>query len=176
MSIEQGNLIFSTIAGSHLYGLAHEESDLDVYEVYEGKSPKLRQSIAGDDDRVRGTLDAFLTRAYTGSHQSVEALFSREKVYAPGMEEKYGSFLDGIYIGGGDVYAKYERTIKKFSFGDFKKRRHACRLALNLHDLRKYGRFDPTLTPLAASLCAGYAKTLKGKALIEQLDISDYVW
>lgn len=171
-----GELIFSTVHGSHLYGLAHDESDLDVYEVYEGKSRTLRHAIVGDLDRVRGTLEGFLIRAYSGSHQSVEALFSKHKVYEPGMEEKYGAFLDGLYIEGGEVYAKYERTIKKFSFGDFKKRRHACRLALNLHDLRKYGRFDPTLTPTAAALCAGYAKTLSGKELLDQLDISDYVW
>lgn len=158
-------LIFSTVHGSHLYGLAHEESDLDVYEVYEGKSLKLRQSMSGKDDSVRGTLDAFLKRAYTGSHQSVEALFSKRKVYAPGMQEMYGPMLDRLYIEGGEVYAKYERTIKKFCYGDFKKRRHACRLSLNLRSLRDYGRFDPELTQPEAVLCTGFANTAEGDDL-----------
>lgn len=167
----EGNngLIFSTVHGSHLYGLAHEGSDLDVYEVYEGKADNLRQSMSGKDDSVRGTLEAFLRRALTGSHQSVEALFSQKKVYAPGMEEKYGPMLDGLYIRGGDVYAKYERTIKKFCYGDFKRRRHACRLSLNLHELRKYGRFNPELRQAEAVLCSGYANALHGDDLLAQL-------
>ena len=124
-------LIFSTVHGSHLYGLAHEGSDRDVYYVYEGKGRNLRHAMNGDDDSVRGTLDAFLERAYTGSHQAVEALFSQKKDWAPGMFERYGAMLDRLYIEGGEVFAKYERTIKKFSYGDFKRRRHACRLRLN---------------------------------------------
>ena len=106
-------LIFSTVHGSHLYGLAHEGSDRDVYYVYEGKGRNLRHTMKGDDDSVRGTLDAFLERAYTGSHQSVEALFSQKKDWAPGMQEKYGAMLDRLYIEGGEVFAKYERAIKK---------------------------------------------------------------
>ncbi len=37
------------------------------------------------------------------------------------------------------------RTIKNFCFGDFKKRRHAARLAINLVELLKTGRFEPKL-------------------------------
>lgn len=158
-------LIFSTVHGSHLYGLAHEESDLDVYEVYEGKSLKLRQSVSGKGDSVRGTLDAFLERAYTGSHQSVEALFSQKKDWAPGMFERYGAMLNRLYIEGGEVFAKYERTIKKFSYGDFKRRRHACRLRLNLQDLREYGRFNPELTETQKVMCNAYAKVYEGDEL-----------
>lgn len=161
-----GSLIFSTVHGSHLYGLAHADSDLDVYYVYEGTGTKLSQSMAGQDDSVRGSLDAFLQRAYTGSHQSVEALFSERKEYAPGMYEKYGHMLDNLYIGGAEVYAKYERTIKKFSHSeDFKRRRHACRLSLNLHTLRNYGRFNPELSQPAITLCDNYARVLKGEEL-----------
>lgn len=162
-------LIFSTVHGSHLYGLAHGESDLDVYNVYEGKSLKLRQSMSGKDDSVRGTLDAFLARAYTGSHQSVEALFSKQKVWAPGMQEMYGPMLDRLYIEGGEVYAKYERTIKKFCHEDFKRRRHAARLTFNLQMLRTYGRFDPTLTEFEVELCDMYATNYKGAALWDVL-------
>lgn len=158
-------LIFSTVHGSHLYGLAHAGSDRDVYYVYEGKGRNLHHSKDGDHDSVRGTLDAFLQRAYTGSHQSVEALFSRQKVWAPGMLEQYGAMLDRLYIEGGEVFAKYERTIKKFAYGDFKRRRHACRLRLNLQGLRERGRFDPELTETEKLLCNAYAKVFEGDEL-----------
>lgn len=140
-----------------------------MYEVYEGKSLKLRQSMSGKDDSVRGTLDAFLARAYTGSHQSVEALFSKQKEWAPGMQEMYEPMLDRLYIEGGEVYAKYERTIKKFCYGDFKRRRHACRLALNLDSLRKQGRFDPELMQMEVKWCETYAKLYEGDELWRKL-------
>ena len=54
--------------------------------------------------------------------------------------------LESMRITGGDVFAKYERTIRKCCYGDFKRRRHACRLASNLADLRREGRFDPHAT------------------------------
>lgn len=162
-------LIFSTVHGSMLYGLAHPGSDRDVYYVYEGKGHKLKQSTDGVDDSVRGTLDAFVHRAYTGSHQSVEALFSNVKEWEPGMYEKYGAYVEGITITGGDVFAKYERTIKRFCHEDFKRRRHAARLTFNLQMLRTYGRFDPTLTEFEVELCDMYATNYKGAALWDVL-------
>lgn len=155
-------LIFSTVHGSGLYGLAHEESDLDVYEVYEGSSLKLSQRTDGVDDSVRGTLDAFLSRALSGSHQSVEALFSTKKIW---YNDMYRPMLDNLRITGGEVFAKYERTIHKFCYGDFKRRRHACRLRLNLQDLREYGRFDPTLNETQIILSNAYAKIYEGDIL-----------
>ena len=163
-------LIFSTVHGSHLYGLAHEGSDRDVYYVYEGKGRNLRHAMNGDDDSVRGTLDAFLERAYTGSHQSVEALFSQKKDWASGMQEKYGAMLDRLYIEGGEVFAKYERTIKKFAHSEVvKKRVHAARLSLNLTALRNHGRFNTTLTQMEATMCKAYGKTFIGNDLLELL-------
>lgn len=139
------NLIFSTVHGSHLYGMAHAGSDQDFYEVYEGGGIDLKQTLIEGIDTVRGPLEAFTRRALTGSHQSCEALFSPVKEFEPGMREKYGAYLDGFRVMGGEVFAKYERTIRKFSYGDFKRRRHAARLALNLRDLRLCGRFNPQL-------------------------------
>ena len=163
-------LIFRTVVGSHLYGFAHPGSDYDIYEVYEGKGRSLKQTMEGNLDIVRGDLEAFLLRAATGSHQSAEALFSNQKDWEPGMEEKWGPMLQNFRLGG-EAFRKYERTIKKFCFGDFKKRRHACRLAINLHEMRVSGRgqFDPRLHPIDRSLCEGYAKIFKGDALCEQL-------
>lgn len=162
-------LIFSTIHGSHLYGLAHENSDRDVYEVYEGKGRSLRQSTDGRLDVVRGSLEAFMGRAFTGSHQSCEAMFSTLKEWEPGMQEKWGSYIESFRVTGGEVFSKYERTIKKFSYLDFKRRRHAVRIGFNLHELRKHGRFNPTMDTLSVSLAN--ATVLEGKALCEALGL-----
>lgn len=158
-------VIFTTVHGSHLYGLAHEGSDKDFYVVYEGADANLKQSVESGIDIVRGDIGAFLTRALSGSHQSVEAIFSKQKVYAEGMEEKWGAFFDNIRITGGDVFAKYERTIKKFCYGDEKRRRHAVRLYFNLVDLRRWGRFDPTLTDNRIYYVKNYANRYDGDGL-----------
>lgn len=150
-------VIFETVHGSHLYGLAHAGSDWDTYRVFEGSGTELRQNTNGETDIVRGDLEAFLTRALSGSHQSCEALFSPVKVYAEGMDAKWGPFLRGLRVGGSEVYAKYERTIKKFCYGDYKRRRHAIRLRYNLGDLRQYGRFNPRLAPEQITWANKYA-------------------
>lgn len=165
-------LIFRTVHGSHLYGLAHEDSDRDVYEVYEGSDTGLRHSISGEVDTVRGSLHAFISRAETGSHQSCEALFSRKKEWAPGMFEKWGPYIESFRVVGGDVFEKYERTIRKFCYLDFKRRRHAVRLYLNLKELRKTGQFDPTLGTLAASLATLIAKQRAGDDLARDLEVT----
>lgn len=165
-------LIFSTIHGSHLYGFDHEGSDEDWYEVYEGKGRKLTQHTDGHYDVVRGDLEAFLIRAASGSHQSAEAIFSQQKDWAPGMEEKWGPLLANFRLAG-EAYQKYERTIKKFSHSDeFKRRRHACRLALNLWEMRVSGsgRFNPRIHQVDRALCAGYAATYRGDELLAQLE------
>lgn len=135
-------LIFETIHGSNLYGMAHEGSDRDMYYVY-ADGRKARQSVSGDDDVVRVGWDDFLEKALSGSHQSLEALFSPVKVW---HDERYRPYVEGIVVPAGPVREKYMRTIKKFSYGDFKRRRHALRLALNLQELTRRGKFNPELT------------------------------
>lgn len=165
-----GRLIFRTIHGSKLYGFDHADSDEDWYEVYEGKGRKLTQRTDGQLDVVRGDLEAFMLRAASGSHQSAEAIFSESKAWEPGMEEKWGPLLANFRIAG-EAYLKYERTIKKFCFGDFKRRRHACRLAINLWQMRVSGsgRFNPRIHPVDRTLCAAYAVTYEGDELLAQL-------
>lgn len=45
-----------------------------------------------------------------------------------------------------DAHARYRRTIRAFSYGTMKQRRHAVRLGFNLRDLRLSGRFNPVMT------------------------------
>lgn len=162
-------LIFSTIHGSHLYGLSHADSDTDYYFVYEGTGKDLKQSVDGKIDTVRGDLPAFLTRALSGSHQSLEALFSHQKVYEPGMREKWGPFIESLLVTGSEVFAKYERTIKKFCYGGFKRRRHAVRLSFNLTDLRESGRFDPEMSLTQVRYADKMAGMYEGDKLKEMI-------
>src|SRR6187431_1837508 len=114
------SIIFSTIHGSRLYGLDHAGSDDDQYVVYEEKRGA-RQSVTGKDDITRVGLHDFLDKAFSGSHQSVEALFSPYKVWEL---DEYRPFIENAVIPAGGIREKYMRTIKKFSFEDFKRRRH----------------------------------------------------
>ena len=159
--------IFRTVHGSHLYGLAHAGSDRDTFIVTFEDSGRARQSITGDDDVVRVGWRTFLSLAASGSHQSCEALFSTQKEWTPeGIALK--PIIDGMRVTGGEVAHKYERTIRKFAHGDFKKRRHGVRLGLNLGGLRSFGRFDPTLTVEEATW-ATWMAALTGDELLEQI-------
>lgn len=138
-------VIFSTIHGSRLYGLDHAGSDHDDFIVTTSDREKARHRHTEDYDVVTVGWNSFLNKAILGSHQSLEALFSPFQVWESHFE--YQPFVASLRINGSDVFEKYERTIHKFCFGDYKRRRHACRLWLNLRDLRAYGRFNPRLTP-----------------------------
>lgn len=161
------NLIFETVHGSHLYGLANENSDRDVFFVTDSERRRSQHSYNESLglDQVRVGLTTFLRRASEGSHQSVEALFSPLKTY---HQPEYRDMIESYRVFGSEVFAKYERTIKKFCYGDFKRRRHACRLTLNLAELRKQGRFNPVMTDLEITMCNKFA-TLEGNELRKML-------
>lgn len=139
------DLIFETITGSHLYGMNHADSDVDVARVTYSTSAKARHHKGVEQDTMTIPWTVFLIRILEGSHQSVEVLFSREKVWNPDYEYLQ-AFTENYVVTGSEVFAKYERTIKKFCYGDFKRRRHAVRLSYNLRELRGYGRFNPRMT------------------------------
>lgn len=161
-------IIFTTRHGSHLYGLAGPTSDLDIYTVTTSRN-RARQRVNGLDDSFTIGFDAFLEYAFGGSHQSVEALFSTEKVWH--SHHHLAPMLDGYRITGGDVLAKYRRTIRKFAHADdFKRRRHACRLWLNMQCLRWDGRFDPRMTTDEIRWATAIAaSTMTGDELAEYL-------
>lgn len=165
-------LIFQTIHGSHLYGLAHESSDDDMFYVTTSTRTHARQHVdkeTGVDPTLIG-LDAFLTRIYEGSHQSVEALFSPFKVWGTAPQAiQFRDYLSGMRITGSAVFAKYERTITKFCYGDFKRRRHACRLSANLTALRVEGRFNPIMSPALITWASETAEKYEGEKLWETL-------
>lgn len=129
------------VHGSHLYGTAHENSDLDTYAVYSGKG-KSKQTITGDDDVIVHSLDSFLIQASKGVPQALEAMFApQEAVLHSEIEYLRSRFV----ASGGETIDRYCRTMYNFSLGDYKQRRHALRLAYNLRDLIEYGRFNPRM-------------------------------
>lgn len=137
-------VIFRTVHGSHLYGMAGPHSDMDIYTVTTSKN-RARQKVTGDTDSVVIGWDMFIQYAFSGSHQSVEALFSPYKEWE--SNHHLAPMLDGYRITGRSVFEKYGRTITSFAHSDdFKRRRHACRLWLNMQGLRWRGRFDPVMT------------------------------
>lgn len=162
--------VFRTVHGSHLYGLNHADSDHDLFIVTFEDRGKARQTINSETgvDTVRVGWRTFLDRAWGGSHQSCEALFSPYKEYTP-EGESLRAIFDATRVGGSDVFKKYERTIVKFCFGDFKRRRHAVRLAFNLNGLRECGRFDPVMTEGRIRVANELAQTHEGEALIPWL-------
>ncbi|HEU5223052.1 MAG TPA: hypothetical protein VFU07_05150 [Candidatus Lumbricidophila sp.] len=173
MTTSPPEVIFSTVHGSTLYGLAHANSDRDVFTVTTSTRTKARHSVSlaedgTQDDRVSLSWNRFLHNAMQGSHQSVEAMFSTQQIWNPKFLHLRPMIL-GTRIQGSDVFHRYERTIKAFAFGDFKRRRHACRLALNLSDLRSDGRFNPTLTPSQIDLVNRLANELEGRPLVGEL-------
>ncbi len=167
-------IIFTTIHGSRLYGFAHAGSDFDTFTVTDSTSQRVKQSVDGEgNDRAIVGIDRFLSLAVSGSHQSVEALFSPVKEWADtDSARKWRTLIESVKIGGPDVFEKYERTIRKFSHGDFKRRRHAVRLRLNLDELRMSQRIDRVrLTPAMVSHCTVLAERFEGDDLAGELGV-----
>lgn len=163
-----GEIVFYTRHGSRLYGFDTDSSDQDWFVVTTSSRPRASHRVIERNglptlDLVTVGWDAFLRLATSGSHQSLEALFSNEKVFS---HLEHRPFLDGMRIVGQDVEHVYRRTIKKFCFGDFKRRRHAVRLAGNLTELRECGRFDPRLAYREAAFAGNLAENLAGHALV----------
>lgn len=159
-------IIFETIHGSHLYGLNHAGSDKDLFTVFDGKKPKASHKITNELDHVRVGVFRFLDLAYSGAHQSVEALFSPYKEWT---DERWRYMLENVRITDGAAFNKYERTIRSFCYGDFKRRRHAVRLTWGLHQLRESGTLNPVLTELQVVGATVAAEHLQNEELEETL-------
>lgn len=156
--------LFKTVHGSRLYGLAHENSDEDFYTVVtkkpvpKGRQVKARyakQKINGDEDSMVVDFGTWVEMCRNGVPQALEAMFSD----MPIGDDRIADFRSGFRVGT-EVYARYYRTIKSFALMEddgIKKRRHALRLALNLNEMARTGRFNPTLSAEDARYISGMA-------------------
>lgn len=145
--------------GSHLYGLNHAGSDEDFYRVVPdehfwkavGNFPSgnakilARQTIIDGIDQMLVSEKTFHRFCYEGSPQALETMFAHEPIIDK-LEAFRHSYFGGLNLE--HMCGKYTRTIKAFSYGDFKKRRHALRMSFNLAEaMSTGGRFNPRLTP-----------------------------
>lgn len=140
-------VLFTTVHGSRLYGLAHAGSDEDFYTVVSKVSSKkaryARQSIVDGVDTMVVDFGTWMEQLKFGVPQALEAAFS-DMATGDHIAEFRNDFRAGS-----QVWPTYLRTIKAFSYSDdnpYKRKRHALRLAINLREMRECGRFNPTLT------------------------------
>lgn len=167
-------VIFKTVHGSRLYGFEHAGSDYDTFTVTDSHARRVKQTIDDEgNDRVEVGIYHFLDLAMSGSHQSVEALFSPVKEWADtDAARRWRPLVENARVGGGAVFEKYERTIRRFCYGDFKRRRHAVRLRLNLNELRWAHRIDfVRLSDLYVGHCGRIAEVFEGDALAMELGV-----
>ena len=62
------DLVFETVHGSRLYGLAHGDSDHDVFRVTTSTRSRARHFKRGAEDICEVGISIFLERAQSGSH------------------------------------------------------------------------------------------------------------
>lgn len=137
-------LLFRGLIGSRMYGLEHDASDYDYYEIW-SEAPSSRnktlQTITGDDDVTRVSLNHFLFLAMNGSHQALDAMFT------PYAEIDKISALRENFSAGFNVLVDFERIITELTNQNLpKKRLHAARIAYNMKELAETGRYNPVLT------------------------------
>lgn len=152
--------------GSHLYGLARPDSDIDLYTIYDFLNKnwrprkQVKQHIEDETDQVKISLDKYIDQLKKGVPQAVEVLFAHPEHwldYDPAWQEIAGSLEQHLVIS--DVLATYRRTVMNFfAEENFKKNRHGFRLLLNADELKRTYGFNPTLTEYQAEIITDLAK------------------
>jgi len=138
--------------------LHHADSDYDRFEVYGYDKFKPKQKIVGSDDVTKASLDRFLRYCDKGVPQYLEAMFS-QMATVDKMEGIRATYVPNMT----HVRDTYKRTIKAFWLDgmendDFKRRRHAWRLWMNLQAMEyNDGRFNPTLNTLERVFVNNYS-------------------
>lgn len=170
------HVAMGTVHGSHLYGMSHAGSDEDYYIVTtgdEGRYRRTSQTIVNGIDTVSVNFPYFVELANSGSHQALEAMFSNESV-----GDELQAYRSNYYVGT-NVYQIYETTIKSFALSnDYKRRRHALRLAHNLNEMLERGRFNPTLSPEVAETISRKTNATADEyfAYINEISVTGFSW
>lgn len=142
--------------GSHLYGLAHADSDNDYWRVVSdpdfayvvgnrealAKRSKVLQILEnGDDVTVIGDK-SFHKMLLSGSRMALEVMFAQDPIIDrfPHYRRAYRVSVNA------EMIDRYIRSIIDMAYGNEKRRRHAIRLSLNLRTAMAHGRFNPRLT------------------------------
>jgi len=147
------SILLKTIVGSRLHGFAGARSDIDMLEVhtepfYNAKTKTFKPELQTMTPNAYASLDVtsmtlshFVERAYEGSHQALDAMFST-KARVDKITELREAFVSGPNI----ITAFASAITSTEPMEDIKKRRHAVRFTLNLIDILETGRYNPTLS------------------------------
>jgi hypothetical protein len=150
--LQAADIHLETVHGSHLYGLAHADSDDDMYVVADLPMERAVQSTDGQDDLTIVPLDVFFFSCWRGQPKALEALWSPQAQMSPMMAE----FARTFRVGAGTAQDSFRRTREHlFQSGNIEKmknRRHALRLAIQLRSIMETGRFNPELNARTKSL------------------------
>lgn len=109
--------LLETVHGSHLYGLARPESDLDTYRVVMNEPEaskvlklKTKQSLSGKDDVLETSLSAFMMKCSEGVPQALEAMFSTVAT----VDEMH-HYRKSYYLNTPSFARTYRRTLFNFA-------------------------------------------------------------
>ena len=150
-------VILRCVHGSWLYGLATPQSDRDYYEIYDFLNKNWRpkkqanQTIDGEEDLVRISLDRFEHLCYMGVPQAVEVLFSPPESWVEvddSWEDISSVIRDNLPGHMEKILDTYKRTAMNFYKGDIKRKRHAFRLLINALELKMHGEMHSRLTTI----------------------------
>lgn len=180
------NTLLLTPSGSRLYGMAHASSDEDFYRVvpddfywkavgaWPTGHPKMliAQHINNGIDELTVSFKTFAILAHNGTPQTMEAMFSQQ-ASIDRLEEFRKDYFGGL--GHDSMIERYRRTIHTFIYGNFKSRRHALRLSLNLNEaMINGGRFNPTLTPEQVSSISALAASTPEEYIAGLISMNHY--
>lgn len=143
-------VLLDMVHGSHLYGLATANSDLDRFVVLD-EAPSgtkrarwAKQTIRDGVDTLCVDLGTFGRYSMMGSHQYVEAMMAPSEACDVDLLKEYRS---QFRVAGFEYRRKYVGAIRNFAGLDewkdgptLKSRRHAIRLAWCLRELEATGR------------------------------------
>lgn len=137
----------SAVVGSHLYGLAHADSDTDEYTVVDSVQTRKRNGVVcainEDIDSKIIDLSTFLRFAAAGQPQALEMMFHpHPSIEGPLMRFYRASYRANVL----NMEDHYREVINRLDQDVLKHRRHGIRLALNLRQARTLnGRFNPSM-------------------------------
>ncbi len=151
-------VVLKCLHGSYLYVLDTPQSDKDYYEIYDFLNQNWRpkkqakQTIDGEEDLVRISLDRFEHLCYMGVPQAVEVLFAPPESWIE-VDDSWHMInvciKENLVDHMPTILNTYRRTALNFfsSKKDAEKRkRHAFRLLFNARELKESGLMHSRLT------------------------------
>lgn len=143
------DVVLATVHGSHLYGLAHEGSDLDLYLV-SSSTRRNHQSVVNGLDVSVLSLSTYLDVLSEATHQAVEALNSPYAEFRgpyTSMLRAYRPSRSRFAFRALRAAQSFERRAAEGALDPAKALRHKQRLNGQVSDMLRYGRFDPSRGP-----------------------------